>query len=58
MSKQDLDPRVLEPIDEGKRSSLRKMVIGTAFVAPVVTSLPLSGLSINEANAYVSNGTS
>ena len=55
MDKHEVDPRVLEPVDEGKRSSLRKMIIGTAFVAPVVTSFPIDGLGINEANAYVSN---
>jgi hypothetical protein len=55
MSKQDIDPRVLEPIDETKRKSLRKMIIGTAFVAPIVTSFPISGLKVSEANAYVSN---
>ena len=55
MDKNDIDPRVLEPVDEKKRTSLRKMIIGTAFVAPVVTSFPVGGLSINEANAYVMN---
>ena len=55
MDKKDIDPRVLEPVDENKRKSLRKMIIGTAFVAPVVTSFPISGLSVNEANAYLTN---
>ena len=55
MDNKDLDPRVLEPIDEKKRTSLRKMIIGTAFVAPVATSFPVGGLSINEANAYMAN---
>lgn len=57
MDKIDIDPRVLEPIDEKKRASMRKMIVGTAFVIPVVTSFATPNLLINEANAYVSNMT-
>ena len=55
MNKNDIDPRVLEPVDEKKRTSLRKMIVGTAFVAPVVTSFPIGGLSVAEANTYMAN---
>ena len=55
MARQDIDPRVLEPVDEGKRKSMRKIIVGTAFAAPIVTSFPINGLGINQANAYVQN---
>ncbi len=57
MNKNDIDPRVLEPVDEKKRASLRKMVVGTAFAVPVVTSFAIPDLLINEANAYNGNVT-
>ncbi len=60
MADQDLDPRVLGAIDEGKRSSLRKMIMGSAFAVPVVASFSMDGL-VNAANAqvapYASNQT-
>ncbi len=46
---------VLENVDPERRSALRAMIVRTAFVAPVVASFAMSGLSINEAHAYVSN---
>jgi len=56
-TRNSVDPRVLQPIDKAKRSSIRKMVLGTAFVAPLMTSFSMDGLSINQANAYGGNTT-
>jgi hypothetical protein len=50
-----LDPEVLAHVDEAKRSSLRKLVIGTAYAVPAIASFSLAGLSANEAHAYASN---
>jgi len=51
----DLDPEVLAHVDAAKRSSLRKLVIATAYAVPAIASFSLAGLSSNEAHAYVSN---
>lgn len=42
-----------ERVDPEKRATLRRLAAGAAFVAPVVLSFPLSGLSISDARAYV-----
>jgi hypothetical protein len=42
-------------VDEEKRSSLRKLIVGTAYAVPVVATFSLNGLAINEAHAYFSN---
>ena len=49
------DPELLANVDEAKRSSLRKLVIGTAYAVPAIASFALSGLSANEAHAYTVN---
>jgi hypothetical protein len=46
----------LEMADASKRSTLRKLVIGSAFVAPAVTSFALDGMT-NAAYA-ITNSTS
>jgi hypothetical protein len=51
MSGNDINPKFIERIDRSKRSSIRKMVLGTAFVVPTVVSLSMSGLAVNEAHA-------
>ena len=60
MAEREVDPRVLEGIDDSKRESLQKMVKGAAFAAPVVASFSLDGL-LNAAqaqvNPYISNQT-
>ena len=38
-------------VDLEKRATLRRMIASTAFVAPVVASFPISGLSIEKAAA-------
>ena len=51
----DVDPELLAHVDEAKRSSLRKLVIGTAYAVPAIASFALSGLSVTEAHAYTVN---
>ena len=43
-------------LDESKRATLTRLVTGTAFVAPVLASFAMDGLTISKALA-VSNGT-
>ena len=43
--------RALETIDAGKRDSMRKLVIGAAFVAPVVASFAIEGMMVSPAMA-------
>ena len=43
MSSED---RVLEKVDPDRRSFVRKVIIGTAFAAPVVSSFSMDELSI------------
>lgn len=44
---------VLDKVDPAKRSFVRKVVTGTAFVAPVVASFSLDGLTIGDARAGI-----
>ena len=59
MSDDGIHPEFLDRIDESKRSSIRKMLLGTAFVVPAVVSFSLNGLAISEAHAqpYAVNST-
>ena len=45
--------RALEPVDPAKRGFLKTLVIGHAFVAPIVASFPMQGLSVYKAHASV-----
>jgi hypothetical protein len=51
MPDSDINPKFIERIDASKRSSIRKMVLGTAFVVPTVVSFSMSGLTVSEAFA-------
>ena len=51
MSDSDINPKFIERIDRSKRSSIRKMVLGTAFVVPTVVSFSMRGLTVSEAFA-------
>jgi hypothetical protein len=54
MAKQD--PKIdeaLDGLDEGKRGTLSKLIKGGAFVAPIVASFAMQGLSIRPADAQV-----
>ena len=42
-------------IDAAKRETLRRMIASTAFVAPVVASFPISGMTVDKAMAQVAN---
>jgi hypothetical protein len=44
--KTNLD-EALEGIDESKRSALRRMIVKSAFVAPVVASFAMAGLTVD-----------
>lgn len=47
--------RILERVDPAKRLFLKSLVVGSAFVAPLVASFSLDGLSVYEAHAQGSN---
>ena len=47
--------QALDGVDPSRRDALRKMITKTVFVAPVVATFAMSGLSIREAHAYSSN---
>jgi hypothetical protein len=49
--------RALSGVDEAKRKTLARLVTGAAFVAPVVVSFPIDGLTISAARAQCSNCT-
>ena len=51
----DLDLEVLVHVDAARRSSLRRILIATAYAVPAIASFSLAGLSSNDAHAYVSN---
>lgn len=57
MSRDKTESKLLAQLDEGKRDSLRSLITGTAFVVPMVATFSVSGLKINEANAYTGNLT-
>jgi hypothetical protein len=52
MTDDRLDP-VLEQVDPEKPDFLKKVVLGTAFVTPIVASFSMEGLSPNEASAQI-----
>jgi|SRR5690349_3242352 len=50
----------LDGLDQDKRDTLRRLVRGTTFAAPVVASFAMQGISINPAHAAIgssANGT-
>jgi hypothetical protein len=59
MAESEIDPKLIDRIDEAKRASVRKMLLGTAFIVPAVASFSLNGFTIDEAHAtalaYCSN---
>jgi hypothetical protein len=55
MSDEKLDA-LLEKIDADKRATLKKLILGTAFVVPLIASFPIDGLTIDRALAQVHNG--
>ncbi|HEY4403792.1 MAG TPA: hypothetical protein VGN55_03985 [Xanthobacteraceae bacterium] len=47
----------LAGVDEAKRATLSRLLTGTAFVAPVVASFAMDGLTISKAQALPANGS-
>ena len=47
----------LAGIDAGKRQTLSRLITGTAFVAPIVASFAMDGLTISKAQAQPANGS-
>lgn len=47
----------LKSVDPTRRAAIRSMVVKAAFVAPLVATFSMNGLSIHEAHAYGSNIT-
>jgi hypothetical protein len=54
MADDKFDP-ILKEVDPEKRDFLKKVIVGTAFVTPIVASFSMEGLSPNEAFAQSSN---
>ena len=57
MSDEKLDA-LLEKVDADKRSTLKKLILGSAFIAPLIASFPIDGLTIDRALAQAGNGRS
>lgn len=49
-SKKDLDS-ALDGVNENRRAFLRKIVVTTAFTAPIVASFAVDGMMISSASA-------
>jgi hypothetical protein len=47
----------LAGVDAGKRETLTRLITGTAFVAPIVASFAMDGLTISKAQASTANGS-
>jgi hypothetical protein len=47
----------LKGIDERKRRTLVRLGLGTAFVAPIVASFSMDGLTISKVHAQSANGS-
>jgi hypothetical protein len=47
----------LDGLDQDKRDTLRRLVRGTTFAAPVVASFAMQGISINPAHAQIGSSS-
>jgi hypothetical protein len=47
----------LAGVDDAKRATLTRLLTGTAFVAPIVASFAMDGLTISKAQAAIANGS-
>ena len=52
-----LDKKLLEKIDESRRSALKKLILGSAFAVPVIASFSMGGLGVVEAHVAAPNQT-
>lgn len=57
MGKGDIPQKLLEAVDDSRRDFLKKLILGSAFVIPAVSSFSMSGLGVDEASAIGSNVT-
>jgi hypothetical protein len=48
---------VLAEVDDAKRATLTRLLTGSAFVAPIVASFAMDGLTISKAQAVPPNGS-
>jgi hypothetical protein len=58
MSSREGAEKVLDRLDETRRSFVRNLIIAGPFVVPAVASFAMSGLSVSEAQAQVPNAVS
>jgi hypothetical protein len=56
-SKDERTNDALAGIDAAKRETLNRLITGTAFVAPIVASFAMDGLTISKAQAATANGS-
>jgi hypothetical protein len=54
MSEEKIDA-LLEKVDADKRATLKRLILGTAFVVPLIASFPIDGLTIDRALAQTAN---
>ena len=53
----DANEKVLEKVDAKRRGFVRKVIIGTAFVAPIVSSFSMDELSIKVGRSALAGDT-
>jgi hypothetical protein len=57
VSEDYVDEKVLNSVDETRRSFVRKLILGTAFMAPAVASFSMASISGAEAHQAAGNMT-
>lgn len=57
MTEPDRLNKALESIDESKRSSMRKLLVGAAFVPPVVASFAINGMMVSSASGQAGSSS-
>ena len=57
MSEKKRNVDALAGVDAAKRETLNRLITGTAFVAPIVASFAMDGLTISKAQAQTGNGS-
>jgi hypothetical protein len=57
MAKNPKIDEALAGVDDAKRATLARLLTGTAFVAPIVTSFAMDGLTVSKAQAQPANGS-
>ena len=57
MTEESEKKEALDGIDEPKRRTLMRLGLGAAFVAPIVASFSMDGLTISKVHAQTANGS-